>query len=156
MKTARSLRRITLVLLLAATPLTGCAAFAAALPNIVAAVIDGVQVLDVITTFVTKYFAAHSTAAETQAKVFNAIEKAKAALNLALRTAQGSDDLSNAKVDAAFENFKAAYLELLALVRPLGVQQVARPDAALSATVSGDTLQVPEPLAFDRAKRGWK
>jgi hypothetical protein len=50
--------------------------------------------------------------------------------------------LDQAQVDAAFTDFKIAYLQLLALTAPLGVQTgdklMARPN----------TINVPEPMAL--------
>ena len=148
----RHLFRTLLLITLAITVPTGCAAIAAALPAVIAAVVDGIQVLDAIEAFVNRFFATRPDAA-TQAKVSAALEKCRSALNVALRVAQGSDNATQAKTDAAFEEFKQAYLELLALVRPFGVQQAS---GALRAQLSagGDSLTVPEPLAL--AKRGGK
>lgn len=147
------MRHIT-TLLLAATlavclPLGGCAALSL-LPTVIAAVVDGAQVIDAIADFVGKYFANHPDAA-TQAKIDAAIQTCRAALNTALRTAQGTDDLSNAKVDSAFDNFKAAYIQLLALVRPYGV---AESGTAKLAAPQGDHLTVPTPLALTLSARG--
>lgn len=127
----------------------GCAAVGAALPHIIAAVVDGVQVLDTIYAFVQQFFAKHPDA-DTQAKVEAALQKCRAALNVALRTAEGADGVANAQTDAAFEAFKQAYLELIALVRPLGVNTGDR----LSAASAGDTLVVPEPLALTKHLKG--
>lgn len=119
-----------------------CATVASALPAVVAAVTDGMMVIDTIERFVHAYFVAHPSA-ETQAAVDAAIEKTRIALNVALRTAQGAKDLDQAKVDEAFANFKTAYVELIALVTPLGVlpggdTMMARPH----------TLVVPDPVAL--------
>lgn len=150
----RLILRTILLLTLAITVPTGCAAVVAALPGIIAAVVDGMQVLDAIEAFVARFFASKPDAA-TQAKIQAALDKCRSALNVALRVAQGTDAASNAKTDAAFDEFKRAYLELLALVRPFGVQQAS---GALRAEVSpaGDHLTVPEPLALAPRKAGSK
>lgn len=137
------------VSLVTATP--GCAALVGALPSVIAAVMDGGQVLDTIAQFLSKYFAAHPDL-EKQAAVDKALLKARSALNLALRAAEGAKAADDKNVDLAFENFKAAYLELLNLVKPYGVAQ-AMPGAPLQASASGDKLDVPEPLAFKARKK---
>lgn len=99
---------------------TGCAALASALPDVIAAVTSGAQILDAIESFMSAYFAQHPDPA-TQVKVAEAITKARIALNVALNTAKGAKNANDQQVDQAFDAFKAAYLELLAIVRPFGV-----------------------------------
>lgn len=120
-----------------------CATLSAVLPDVIAAVVDGGQILDTIEGFVANYFATHPDAA-AEKKVSEALARARLALNVALRTAQGAKNVDDRQVDAAFENFKAAYLDLLALVKPFGVS--SSPNAALKAAPGH--LDVPEPLAF--------
>lgn len=133
--------------------LTGCAAIAAVLPDVIAAVLDGMQIIDVIEQFVARYFQSHPDPV-AQKKVDDAILKARTALNVALRSAQGAKNLDDAQIDKAFEDFKQAYLELMALVRPYGVTPASSP-AVMKATLSasGDTLTVPQPTAFKRGAR---
>lgn len=140
-----------LTISLGVTVLPGCAAFAALLPGVIAAVLDGMQVIDAIEAFVARYFAAHPDPA-TQAKIDTAILKARAALNVALRSAQGAKNLDDAQIDKAFDDFKQAYLELMSLVKPYGVTQVST--GKLSATPTKDgKLEVPEPMAFKRGAK---
>lgn len=134
-----------------ALPLQGCAAVAGLLPDVIAYVTDGSQILDAIVAFVNNYFVAHPDPV-AQAKFTDAMTKARSALNVALRTAQGAKSLDDASVDAAFADFKAAYLDLMTLVKPYGVVQNDLPAAKF--TVSKDTLVVPPPLAFRPAKAG--
>jgi hypothetical protein len=134
----------SLVFLVAASLSGGCASVAAALPHIIAAIVDGGHVIDTIASFVAKWFAAHPDPT-TQKKVDEAISKARRALNVALRSAEGTDKLDQAKVDAAFEDFKQAYLELISLVRPYGVSQEGEPP---KANADGAGLVVPPPLAI--------
>lgn len=124
-----------------------CAPVVSALPHIIAAVVDAGQIIDTIVTFVGKWFAAHPDP-EAQAKVDAAVVKVRGALNVLLRVANGVEDASNEKVDAAFEQFKQAYLELLALVRPYGVVPNAS-ELSPKMTVEHGTLSVPTPMAFD-------
>lgn len=120
----------------------GCAAIATALPHVIAAVVDAVQILDAIEAFVAQYFAAQPDK-EKELKVAKAIAKTRAALNVALRSVEGAEKLDQQKVDEAFTSFKQAYQELIAIVGPLGV----KPAGALMATQDGG-LQVPEPRAM--------
>ena len=140
----KALRTLLILLCLVATP--SCAAVLSALPKVVAAVTDAGQIVDSIKDFVDAYFVAHPDAAK-QKLVDAAILKAKESLNLALRTANGAQELDQKKVDEAFADFKQAYRELLALVGPLGVRQDGTA-APLKAAPGGDSLTVPEPAAL--------
>jgi len=130
------------------TALPGCAAFAASLPAIIAAIIDGAQVLDAIEKFVNAYFVTHPDPV-AQAKVNEAMVKCRSALNIALRSAQGAKNVDEQKVDQAFNDFKAAYLELITLCRPYGV----RPSGNAKLQASPTALEVPEPLIITRGMR---
>ena len=121
---------------------SGCAALMAALPDVIAAVIDGGHILDAIEAFLV----GQHPSAEDQKKISEAIGKARTALNAALRTAQGTQDLSDEKIDHAFDEFKVAYMELMSLVRPYGVRMATLPSARFATSREG--LQVPEPMAF--------
>jgi len=113
------------------------------LPTVIAAVQDGVMVLDTISRFWAYWQASHPKQTTIDpAKVDLAIDRARSSLNVALRTAQGVEKLDQAQVDAAFVDFKASYTELIALVSKIGVKSGDK----LSATPWG--LTVPEPLAL--------
>ena len=119
----------------------GCAALTSNLPAVIAAVQDGTMVVETIARFVEMYVVSHPGKVD-EAKIRGAIERTRTALNVALRTAQGAEKLDQAQVDAAFADFKAAYIDLLALAAPLGVQTgdklMAKPG----------TVNVPEPMAL--------
>jgi hypothetical protein len=119
----------------------GCAAVIPVLPSVIAAVTDGIMVIDTIARFVDAYLIKHPGKVD-ETLIKGAIEKTRATLNVALRTAQAAEMLDQAQVDAAFTDFKIAYLQLLALTAPLGVQTgdklMARPN----------TINVPEPMAL--------
>lgn len=129
-----------------ALPLAGCAQLASVLPDVIAYVQDGTQVLDAIDVFVNQYFAAHPNPTE-QAKYTKAMADARAALQTALHAAQGTQHLDQASVDAAFSDFKAAYLELMTIVKPYGVSQSMYPSNKATVSDRGELL-VPEPRAF--------
>ncbi len=141
-------RTVRILVLSAALAMTsvGCAAIVSALPAIIAAVTDSVQILDTIEAFVANYFGSHPDPAH-QAKVADALAKCRIALNVALRVANGAQAADNAQVDKAFEDFKVAYLDLLGLVKPLGVHQV---DKSGRISAAPGVLYVPEPLAFQK------
>lgn len=128
-------------------PAAGCAAFVASLPVIIAAILDGAQIIDAIEHFVDAYFVAHPDPI-AQAKVSEAVARCRSALNIALRSAQGAQEVDEQKVDAAFNDFKAAYIALLGLCKPYGVQPAGGKLAA-----SPGKLEVPEPLILVRGLR---
>lgn len=130
----------TLVLM---TLASGCAALGALLPDVITYVTDGTAIIDTIASFLNTFFLAHPDPV-AQAEVGRAIVKVRAALTTLLRTAQGAKALDDANVDAAFADFKSAYLELMVLARPFGVQPVGTGRTRATA----NTLEVPEPLAF--------
>ena len=138
-----------LVAFLAATTFlsSGCAAVAAALPDVVAAVVDGAQILDAIEHFVGLYFAQHPDP-PAQQRVGAAIARARSALQVALRTAQASQDARDGKVQAAFDEFRDAYLELVQMTRPYGVQATDVP--SFRTAPGGERLLVPQPIALSR------
>lgn len=123
-----------------------CAAVVASLPTIVAAVTDGLMVVDSIKQFVDTYFKVQPNAA-LESKVEIAITRVRQALHVALRATKGTEKLTQEQVDAAFAEFRAAYTELLVLVGPLGVTT----GDTLRATPG--TLSVPEPMALTLTAR---
>lgn len=125
--------------------LCGCASILSALPTVIAAVTDAALVLDAIDSFVDKYFENNPEPA-LEMKVEEAMNAARASLNIALRVTNGVDDLSREDAIAAFSEFKRAYEELLVLVEPLGVKQALGDQGMLSA--SKNVLYVPKPLAL--------
>ena len=143
-------RLLAIALIFTTLTTAGCAALAAVLPDIVAALVDGGQILATIESFMASYFANHPDPV-AQAKVADAILKARTALNLATRAAQGTNDANDKKLDQAFADFEAAYVELLKLVAPYGVKP-ARPGGNLSAAPG--ELVVPEPLSFRTMHKG--
>lgn len=130
-----SMKKAVVLALLLGIGAGSCAAVMSALPLVVAAVQDSTLILDAIERFVHAQPGKHD---EVDAK----IAKARAALMMALRTAQGIDKLDQVQVDAAFADFKIAYLELIVVSRPLGVHSGEK----LSLAPGG--LVVPEPVAL--------
>lgn len=124
---------------------TSCAAVISALPTVIAYAQDAAFILDQVAKFVDAYFVVHPNAAlQKQASVAEA--RARSALDLALRTATGAQDLDQAKADAAFADFRLAWQDYIVLVGPMGVKAGA---PRLAATPAGGLL-VPDPLAAVR------
>lgn len=128
-------------------PVASCATLVDLLPTVLAGVQDGSLLLDAIHGFVDQAFVAKPDAA-TQKKLNLAIARARTALDLALRIATGTKDLDQAKVDAAFAEFRSAYSDVISLARALGVEVGDVPRAERFAAAGGDRLLVPSPLAL--------
>lgn len=133
--------RLALLAVWLAIP-AACAPIVAALPAVIAAVCDGMMVLDTIEKFVDHYFVGRPDPAKQQ-QVAIVLARTRGALNAALRTAEGAEKLDQAKIDEAFVAFRGAYVELLALVGPLGVHT-----AGTAFSASSGVLTVPDPLAL--------
>lgn len=131
---------------------TSCAAALSLLPDVVAAVTDGMQIIEAIERFCNLYFIKHPDP-HAEMAVGDAIAKARDALNVALRTAQGAKELNDKQVDAAFEDFKQAYIALLGLVRSYGVTEATMPTKPTLRVQEG-RLVVPSPMAFNMKKGG--
>lgn len=142
MKRLNTFALILNLLLVPAITTSGCGTLTASLPAVLAAVTDGIMVLDGIQMFVDAFFRAKPNA-DVEKKVSDGMLRARAALNAALRLSQGAEKLDQAKIDEAFAAFRLAYADLLVLLGPLGVQQQG---AAFKATPGG--LVVPVPLAL--------
>lgn len=119
----------------------GCAAVMSFLPTVIAAVSDATMILDQIQTFVTNYYRDHPDATKEKQAML-ALAKARSALIGAQRAAQGAEKLDQKKIDEAFQDFKVAYQEVLAIVGPLGVTS----GDGLHATEHGLTVPTPEAL----------
>lgn len=136
------MRTLALFMALVVTPAIGCSAIFSNLPTVLAYVQDAQLVISTIESFANAFFAARPNA-DLQKKVGEAIAKAKTALDLAVRAAQGADGLKSADVTAAFKDFQLAYQDLVSLLGPMGVHQSG---GALKLVPGG--LEVPEPLAL--------
>ena len=122
-----------------------CATLSGNLPSIVAYVQDGEFILNSISRFVDLFFRT-SPNTDLQLKIEKVMDQARTALDLALRAASGGQKLDQKQVDAAFEEFKKAYADLLILVAPLGVRTST--DGSIRGTPIG--LLVPAPMALKR------
>ena len=129
-----------------------CATVSSMLPHVIAAVVDGMGVIDAIAHFVGRYFDRNPNP-EAQKTIDAALLKCRKALNAALHVAKGADKIDQARVDAAFEEFKQAYLELIDLVRPYGVSMDSDEKETFSASADGTRLTVPTPESITRRPR---
>lgn len=136
--------RIILLAAALAVPVASCAAVVSALPVVIAAVQDGMLVLDAIDSFVENVFKVRPDT-DLQKKIDAAIVRTRLALDTALRLSQGTEKLTQAQLDAAFNDFRIAYQDLVALVAPLGVSTGT---GTTLRAMPGGGLQVPEPLAL--------
>lgn len=141
------MRRLPLLALLGALlVLPGCAAVASVLPDVIAAVTDGVLILDQIEDFVRRYFAANPNP-EKEKALAKALAKARGALIAAQRASKGAEKLDQQKVDEAFADFRVAYQELRALVDGVPGFRVQKPGEPKLTAGPGE-LVVPEPEAL--------
>jgi hypothetical protein len=136
---------VLLILLAASAPQPGCAAIQKNLPTVLAYVQDGMLVLDEIARFAPIVFAAHPNP-KLEAEVNAALAKARASLDTALRIAQGTADINQAQLDAAFAEFKQAYLDVTGLLGPYGLS--VQGTALVARSGPTPSLVVPEPLAL--------
>lgn len=136
---------VAFILALSIVAQPGCATVVSKLPVVIGAVTDAMMILDSIEMFIEAYFGRHPEVDEgIQKKTRQAMSRTRSALHVALRIAQGSQNLNQAKIDAAFADFKVAYAELLALIAPFGVSS----SSDLRMSVTSDSLRVPEPMAL--------
>lgn len=125
---------------------TGCGAIMSLLPTVIAFVTDAVLILDQIEDFVRRYFAVAPNP-EKEKAIAAALGRCRSALIVAQRTAKGTQELDQQKVDAAFADFKVAYQQLAALLDGIPGLRVQRSgEAPLAATP--DTFVVPAPEAL--------
>lgn len=121
-----------------------CAALQKDLPTILTYVQDGLLILGTIQSYSNLFFASHPDTG-LEAKIDTKIAETQTALDAALRVTQGATDLSTAQYAAAFAPFMAAYADLLALAKQLGITSSSAVSAPMA--VPGG-LVVPTPLVM--------
>lgn len=114
--------------------------------EVVADVQEAQQIVDVLHALATTFFLMHANA-ETQAKVEQGFAVVSLALNTAARAATGAKQATSNDYDVAFASFRAAYQNLVLLLKEVGV---VKADEAKFGAVrsSGALLEVPEPRAM--------
>lgn len=131
----------------------GCAAIASNLPTVLADVQDAGIIISSIEAFMQIFFSIHPDAAKQQ-EVANAIQTARTALNVVLRTAQGVDGLDNKNLDQAFQDFESAYTSLLQLVAPYGVHPGNTPSMKAFPGAQPQLVVPPPTLVIHAHKKG--
>lgn len=123
---------------------TGCAAIMPVIPKIVSVVTDALVIMGIIDGAVQEYFRTHpNTPPEVIKKYRTVYNKAMNALNSAQHALEGVEDLDQDQYDAAFNEFKLAFIELKELLSKEGLMQ----GNALNAS-PGTTVVIPEPEAL--------
>jgi hypothetical protein len=130
--------------ILVPSTMTGCAAAIPVLTKIAAVVMNAKIVLDIIDGGVREWFRTHPDTPDKVVKKYEALhKKALLALDAAAQIVAGSTDLSQDEYDAAFAEFKQAYIDLVNLLHKQGIAR----DGTMAAA-DGSTLELPEPLAL--------
>jgi hypothetical protein len=119
---------------------SGCAAAIASLPVIIADAQDAALVLNTIAEIVN----ALNLDPATATKVHQAIALALTADDAVTKLAQGGQDVNQAQLDAAFQNFEGAFTDVMTLVAPLGITTGNVPKA--TRTASGWVVPTPDIL----------
>ncbi len=124
-----------------------CAAIYSNLPKATAYAQDAALVVGAVETFEHAYFAVNPNP-PLEKTIDTAIARARAAIDGALRTINGTGALQTADLDTAFDEFRVAYGDLINLVKPLGISTSG---AGIKAERGG--LTVPEPMAMSFHRR---
>lgn len=134
---------LALVLLIPLPAVTGCKTLVPLIPKIVSVLADASATMQIIDSAVEEWFAAHPDVdPKVRAEYRRLYAKCQQGLRGANLTLQGADELSQDEYDAAFLNFKDAYLELRTLLMREGI-------AVGNKLGTGDaTVDIPEPLAL--------
>lgn len=102
--------------------LTGCASLAKIAPvvaDLIVAVEDAEAFLNETDAYMRRVFAAFPDP-EGEKRYAAAMSATRASLRLALRSAHGAEDLTKEDADKAFAEFRAAYAELMKVVKEVG------------------------------------
>jgi hypothetical protein len=129
------MKRFAAALLLSLTLHVSCATVVPYLPTVLSYVTTAINALNSIDAFVD----AAVPDGDAKKKIDMAIARTQSALAGAQAAIRGAEHLTQAQVDAAFDEFQRAYVELLILVKPYGVR-TAEPGERLSAMPGGLTV----------------
>jgi hypothetical protein len=137
---------------MAATTLPGCISLQK-VPDVVHDVASEIlrdaqeaqQIVEVLHALTTSYFLLHADPA-MQANVEHAFAVVALALDAAVRASAGAKATTDKEYDLAFANFRAAYLDLVAMLKSLGI---VTPDSDKMGAMksSRGRLALPEPRA---------
>lgn len=136
------LKRLVLALSLALV-VPGCAALAQVLPTVIATVTEAITWLEAIDSVAEEYFNSNPDPATKKAykKLY---ARAQTALSAAMRASRAAEKLGQEDIDAAFEEFRKAYQDIVVLLGSLGVVSVGYGSSTLEAA-PGDPMLVPPP-----------
>lgn len=129
------MKRYAAALLLSLTLHVSCATVVPYLPTVLSYVTTAINAINSIDAFVD----ATVPDSEMKKKIDLAIARTLSALSAAQAATRGADKLTQAQVDAAFDEFQRAYVELLFLVKPYGVR-TAEQGERLAAVPGGLTV----------------
>jgi len=143
------MKRKILALILSTFMVTGSGCSAVqkvvdAFPTVIQYVQDANMVLDAIDRAVVPLLALKGDP-EFNHKYAGAMDAVRRTLQVALRSVEGGKNLSEEEVDAAFVDFRAAYVQLRVLLEQSGLMNSAGTFAAVPGKLN---LTVPEPLAM--------
>lgn len=85
---------------------------------------------------------------ELEEKYVKAMAKARLALSATARTAEGTNELAGADVEAGFNEYEKAFQEVMAILAPLGVVRITAGGDALQAGEGDGALTIPLPRAL--------
>lgn len=145
--------KLALVMAIAAAALlwSGCAAVAKVVTAVATEVARTSTALNTIEAFVRAFFAT-SPDPEREELVLGAIDRARSALLAAEHAASGTENLTQDRIDAAFEDFRRAWVELEQLVAGMpGLRIVGAAEPAMDMAVAGDVIVVRPALAEESA-----
>lgn len=128
---------------------TGCASLGGVIPVLQDAILvaeDGQSILQALRAAFDFFSATNILSQDVQVKAQQAFQDAALALDAAVRALHGGKELDDQQIDAAFEDFRQAYTNLVAILRDLGVVQEKA--TGLLAAKRGDKDVVLIPLAF--------
>lgn len=145
--------KLALMMAIAAAALlwSGCAAVAKVVTAVATEVARTSTALNTIEAFVRAFFAT-SPDPEREELVLGAIDRARSALLAAEHAASGTENLTQDRIDAAFEDFRRAWVELEQLVAGMpGLRIVGAGEPAMDMAVAGDVIVVRPALAEESA-----
>lgn len=116
------------------------------LPTVIQYVQDAGMILDAIDRAVLPVLAMKQDK-ELSQKYASAMDSARQALQVALRSAEGGKQLSEKDLDAAFANFRQAYAQLTSLLQQANLMNASGTMSAVPGMVN---VTVDTPLAVSR------
>jgi len=129
-----------------AVGISGCSLFRTVVPVLSTATAvaqDASTILSLLQTASDAWFAGRPNPT-LEEKVRKGISDAKLGLLTAIRTANGATELDAGDADNAFADFRAAYANLVSLLKSIGIVGV---DGMVGIS-TGEKVSVPSPLAF--------